>query len=206
MKKSDFWGLAYFAGLVMLLLIFLEPFIWLTKNYPYPMGFAKVALLATFGECLKTRLKTGNWIPSHLWQRFLVWGSFGVWFAWAFPLFGAGTEALVSKNLWFGFLPLAFSKSFIINFLGGYAYFMMLGHEYINKIIEKQGFVSAKEFKEKLEAGVWFPSKQRSCIPWTIFWFWLPAHTVTFLLPGHFQVLCAAFLSVALGFILTIKK
>lgn len=33
--------------------------------------------------------------------------------------------------------------------------------------------------------------------------FWIPAHTVTFLLPEAYQVVLAAFLSVALGIILS---
>ena len=40
----------------------------------------------------------------------------------------------------------------------------------------------------------------------TIPLFWYPAHTITFLLPGDYQVLFAAFLGVVLGLILSIKK
>ncbi|MDE7102493.1 MAG: hypothetical protein K2O37_06815, partial [Bacteroidales bacterium] len=36
----------------------------------------------------------------------------------------------------------------------------------------------------------------------TIPFFWIPAHTVTFMLPGEYQVLFAAFLGVVLGIIL----
>ena len=38
----------------------------------------------------------------------------------------------------------------------------------------------------------------------TIPFFWIPAHTITFLLPGQYQVLFAALLGVALGIILSI--
>ena len=34
--------------------------------------------------------------------------------------------------------------------------------------------------------------------------FWIPAHTITFILPGDFQVLFAALLGIALGLILSI--
>ncbi len=40
----------------------------------------------------------------------------------------------------------------------------------------------------------------------TIPFFWIPAHTVTFLLPPEYQVLFAALLSVALGVILAIAS
>ncbi|MBD3831677.1 MAG: hypothetical protein IE890_14490, partial [Arcobacter sp.] len=36
----------------------------------------------------------------------------------------------------------------------------------------------------------------------TLLWFWLPAHTVTFLLPEHWQVTLAAVWSFVLGIIL----
>jgi hypothetical protein len=36
--------------------------------------------------------------------------------------------------------------------------------------------------------------------------FWIPAHTVTFLLPSEYQVMLAALLSVALGIILNLRK
>jgi hypothetical protein len=40
----------------------------------------------------------------------------------------------------------------------------------------------------------------------TIPFFWIPAHTLTFLLPSEYRVLAAAMLSIALGLILTITK
>jgi hypothetical protein len=36
--------------------------------------------------------------------------------------------------------------------------------------------------------------------------FWIPAHTITFLLPPEYRVLSAAFLSIALGAILAFAK
>jgi hypothetical protein len=36
--------------------------------------------------------------------------------------------------------------------------------------------------------------------------FWIPAHTLTFMLPSEYQVMLAALLSVALGIILNFKK
>lgn len=215
MKKTDLFGIGIFIGIVISLVIFIKPFIWLTIHYPIPMGFLKVAILATYGECLKTRLKTGTWRITHPIQRFIVWGFFGIWFTLAFSVFSAGVQGgLVASNLWpftnfTGFLNvlwIAFSKSLWINWLGGYAYFMMGVHEYINQVIEKQGLLGPEELIKKVDIKVWLPSRRLTCIPMTILWFWLPAHTFTFMLPGHFRILSAAFLAVALGFILTIKK
>ncbi|MCX7905011.1 MAG: Mpv17/PMP22 family protein, partial [Caloramator sp.] len=40
----------------------------------------------------------------------------------------------------------------------------------------------------------------------TIPFFWIPAHTITFLLPSEYRVLMASFLSIALGAILSLAK
>ena len=40
----------------------------------------------------------------------------------------------------------------------------------------------------------------------TIPFFWIPAHTIVFLLPAEYRVIAAAFLSVALGGILAFAK
>jgi len=46
--------------------------------------------------------------------------------------------------------------------------------------------------------------KEIVCV--TIPVFWIPAHTVTFLLPGQYRVLFAASLSIVLGLILSFAK
>jgi hypothetical protein len=202
-KIGDLLAIGYILAIVIFFCFSIDLFIKATKEHPITMGFFKVALLATFGEFLKVRRKTGNWIITHPIQRFFTWGIFGIWFTYAFPLYDVGITDMIAKGWWpqWGRLFEAFSKSFWINFAGGYGYIMMLTHEYFNKLIDKQNFVSLTFFAEELDKKIWF-----RFIPLTIFFFWIPAHTITFLLPGYFRVLMAAALSVALGFILTIKK
>ena len=116
---------------------------------------------------------------------------------------------MMSGNLWFGESPalnkdfwntliFAFSTSLLMNMI--FAYPMMLGHEWFGQVIEKGKFIGGAEFFGSLNANVW-----GSFIPKTILYFWIPAHTITFLLPAEFRVLVGALLSMALGFILTIK-
>lgn len=187
----------------------LENFGNITREFPYIMGFLKFALLATFGEMLKHRLKTGFWFVSKLPLRAVVWGVFGMIMTVAFGLFASGTAAMMSGNLWFGSNPLlekgfwntllfAFSTSLFMNMI--FAYPMMFGHEWFGQVIEKGKFIGGAEFFRNASAEVW-----GSFIPKTILFFWIPAHTITFLLPAEFRVLMGALLSVALGFILTIK-
>ena len=68
------------------------------------------------------------------------------------------------------------------------------------------------EVRDWLEAN-WDP--QRSLLDWrnllrvpglSLIWFWIPAHTGTFLLPPEFRVVCAALLAIALGAILGFAK
>ncbi len=179
-----------------------------TREFPYIMGFLKFALLAMFGEMLKERLKTGSWRVNLFPQRMIVWGVFGLVMTFAFALFASGIGVLMGSPFWFGSklsdsfgnrLIFAVSTSFWMNLI--FAYPMMLAHEWCNAVLAKRRFVGGEEFLAGINKHVW-----GSFIPKTILYFWLPAHTVTFLLPPGFRVLMGAVLSVALGFFLTIRS
>ncbi|MBO4631725.1 MAG: Mpv17/PMP22 family protein [Lentisphaeria bacterium] len=180
-----------------------------TSHFPYLMGFFKVGLLATFGEMLKVRVKTGSWKVPALFARFIVWGVVGLLFTLVFALFGKGISAMIGTPLWFGRITLkpnfgdnllfAFSTSFWMNMI--FAFPMMLGHEWCNEVINQKRFIGGAEFLEKLNKAVW-----GSFIPKTIVFFWIPAHTVTFLLPPDYRVLMSAVLSLVLGAILTFRS
>ena len=179
-----------------------------TAHYPYLMGFFKVGLLATFGEMLKVRVKTGSWKVPALFARFLVWGVVGLLFTFVFAMFAKGVGALIGTPFWFGRMTLkpnfwdnllfAFSTSFWQNVI--FAFPMMLGHEWCNEVINQKRFIGGAEFLEKLNKPIW-----GSFIPKTIIFFWIPAHTVTFLLPPDYRVLMSAVLSLVLGAILTFR-
>lgn len=237
MKKTDIFGILFLIlfGLLVAFLpfdfgisgkqapdggfssLYWTGFVWnrlqnfgnVTAEFPYLMGFLKFALLATFGEILKHRIKTGTWKVNRLVVRALVWGLYGMLMTAAFALFAQGMESMMSGNLWAGDNPawnptytnrliFAFSTSLMMNAI--FAYPMMLSHEWFSQVIEKGKFIGGAEFFESADSKVW-----GSFIPKTILFFWIPAHTVTFLLPSEFRVLAGAFLSMALGFILTIK-
>ena len=71
-----------------------------TKAHPYLMGFFKVGLLATFGEMLKVRRKTGSWKVPALPARFIVWGITGMVFSYVFAMFATGVGALMGSPVW----------------------------------------------------------------------------------------------------------
>ncbi len=188
----------------------LENFGNVTKQFPYIMGFLKFATLAMFGEMLKQRMKTGSWAVSKFPVRVIVWGIFGCIMALAFGIFGTGMGNIMGDHLWFGSnihtdksfwntLLFAISTSVWMNLI--FAYPMMLAHEWANSVIAAGRFIGGAAFLEGLNKQAW-----GSFIPKSIVWFWMPAHTVTFLLPAEYRVLMGAALGVALGFILTIHS
>ena len=183
-------------------------------QYPYISGFLKVGLLATFGEMIKVRGKTGSWKTPDLFLKFIVWGVYGMLFTIAFAIFGKGIASLMTINhatgapspVW----PFHFSNKTVQTIFQGFStslwanlifcFPMMLSHEYWNTCINKKRFLGGGEFLEGIDKHVCGSYLLKSIVI-----FWIPAHTITFSLPANYQVLMSAYLSLALGFILTIK-
>ncbi len=85
-----------------------------------------------------------------------------------------------------------------INILSGYAWVMMLSHEWLNVMITSGQRIGLVAFASDLDYHRWF-----KVVPLTILFFWVPAHTFTFCLRPEWRILCAAGLSVVLGALLT---
>lgn len=211
MRKGDFiWGgiLVAFLGFVLFPTTH-EIFVDVTGAHPYLGGFFKFALLATMGEMLVGRLTKGKWekAPGFVW-RVLIWGFLGMVITLIFQIFGGGVKAAFDKGYLIGGeykIVSAFMVSFTMNLT--FAPTMMAFHRYtdtyldlkygenvkrptVHQVVERidwKGFVSFVLFK-------------------TVPFFWVPAHTVTFLLPENYRVLAAAMLSMALGLLLTVAK
>ena len=178
-----------------------------TRAYPYLLGFAKIAVLGTMGELLGGMIVAGKWKLAgiSLWQRILVWGFLGLVFTLVFPLFAFGIVGL-QKN---GMLPglgskyiTAFLQSTIMNLL--FAFPMMVFHRVTDTLIERGELLKlwpVVDVYKNIEWGGMF-----RIVGTAIFWFWIPAHTITFLLPSEFRVISAALLAVVLGFILGLAK
>jgi len=196
MKPKDVLGILYFAAVSAFLVFETNLFISLTKEYPYAMGFAKFAVLATFGECLKNRIATPNWLPSKLALRFLIWGVFGLWISAVFPFVDGGVKAITMSGLWLKTQP-AFWMSAWINLLGGYGFFMMFTHYWADTILTR-GFQWPWQVLGRPETTRW-----AKIVIVSLFLFWIPAHTFTFSLPPAWRVICAAYLSICLGLILS---
>ncbi|MBI5531906.1 MAG: hypothetical protein HY898_04270 [Deltaproteobacteria bacterium] len=184
-----------------------EAFEAATKAHPYPMGIAKIALLGTMGELLGGKIVTGKWRLGgiRLWQRVLVWALLGVMFTAVFPLFSFGVDGLLDKGLLPGkgiVLVTAFWKSFFMNMI--FAFPMMVLHRITDTLIDRNQLFSSWPLVEVFVGIDWrnmFRVVGAACI-----WFWIPAHTLTFVLPPEYRVMSAALLAIVLGMILGIAK
>ncbi|MDI6452276.1 hypothetical protein [Peloplasma aerotolerans] len=187
-----------------------------TNNYPYFMGFIKTAILASMGEILVNRIKKGSYFSEKgIIAKFIVWGFLGMVFVLIFKVFASGIVAAqtvsllpsISDNNFLSNLLTAFLISFFMNLF--FAPSFMILHRITDNYIEL-GMGNPKQIlKVKFSLVI-------DRIDWKFFFgfvviktiplFWIPAHTITFLLPENYRVLMAAYLSIALGIILTFSK
>lgn len=221
MKKSDL------IALIILVLFFIPFFISdglyrfyseFNSAHAYITSFIKFAVLATYGEVFGLRIRTGGYKLAGfgLVPRAIVWGGFGLAIKAAFTIFSAGTPAVLAYlgvenpaaalagSLSAKKLLTAFSISLSLNLV--FSPVLMTLHRITDSHIALfKG--SLRALVHPVEAG-----KILTAIDWKMHWgfvlkktiplFWIPAHTLTFLLPVDYQILFAAFLGVVLGVIL----
>ncbi|MGF1724732.1 hypothetical protein [Photobacterium nomapromontoriensis] len=212
MSKHD---KAVLAGvLVFLAPFFLIPsvyngFVNVTNEHAFIMSGVKFAILATFGEVLGQRIRIGSWsltgfgvIP-----KMVVWFILGTMIKAAFVIFSVGDPVLLKKFIDSPSpLVIAFSISMGLNLI--FAPIFMTLHKITDlHIADHKGALvalikpinMAQKFSQ-IDWQVQYGFVFKKSIPF----FWIPAHTITFMLPSNFQVLFAASLGVALGVILAI--
>ncbi len=215
MKKTDWIFIFIF---LLIISIFIIPYTRtgfenLTDNYPYIMGFIKTSILASYGELLASRLLTGNYFSRKgVIPRFIVWGILGMGFVLMFKIFSSGVISAMSNSLlpnvanqnFLGDLYRAFMTSLIMNLI--FAPTFMILHRitdtYIDLKNESKKQIKTNEIIERIDWNSFFGFVIFKTIPL----FWVPAHTITFMLPENYRVLMAGFLSIALGLILTFSK
>ena len=211
MKKKDFLWLLILVGIIAFLVIPVthEMFIKFTTAHPYIGGFVKFLILATMGELLALRIVTGDWsIPKGLVYRAIIWGFLGMVIVLIFEIFSSGVKGALSKELLPGnnsSLIFAFFVSSIMNLT--FAPTMMAFHRMTDTYIDlryedKQMKISLKDVVTRIDWNGFISFVLFKTIPF----FWIPAHTITFLLPQEYRVLAAAMLSMALGAILAFAK
>ena len=133
-------------------------------------------------------------------------------FVFVFPLFDGGIKAVfhdqtIFEHAFLNTLFYAFMVSLSMNLIFAPT-FMMLHRVTDTYIHLSQG--SIKQFKhvklDQVVNTIDFKFFFSFVIAKTIPFFWIPAHTVTFMLPPTYRVLMASYLSILLGILLSIKR
>jgi hypothetical protein len=225
MKKQDLFIM--FGGFLFLAPIFIFKNIFhcyeeINQQLPLVMAFFKFAILATFGEVLGLRIRTGKYnVPNFgIFPRALIWGFLGIWIAIVMGVFRNGVPAYLDRFQVFsginaaltgGFSALKLWGAFFISIMMNttFAPVFMTLHKITDTHITQTGGTLTGFFSKKIDF-----TQIISSINWKVQWnfvfkktiplFWIPAHTLTFILPQNYQVLFAAFLGICLGVILSI--
>ncbi|MFV0422063.1 hypothetical protein [Oleidesulfovibrio sp.] len=221
-RKSDAVAAGFLAGVPLLFVLLpslAQCYADLNASHAYLMSFAKFALLATFGECFALRIVSGRyWKPDFgVLPKAVVWGVLGVIIKAAFVVFASGVpnllagfglpaDALRSEGLSAARVGSAFAVSVFMNCI--FAPVFMTLHKLTDAHIHNHN--------GKL-CALWQPADVGALlrgVNWDVMWgfvfrktiplFWIPAHTITFLLPPAMQTLFAAILGIVLGVLLAV--
>ncbi len=224
-KRND---IIFWTGVIILFLPFFvsdtvyHTYTQFNHNHGFIMAFIKFALLATLGEVIGLRIKTGNYTQPGfgILPRAVVWGFLGVTIKFAFIIFASGTPSFMeymgmhdAKAVFAGEftgakLLIAFTISASMNLI--YAPVMMTLHKITDTHIlttggTLKGFFTPIPFS-KILSGLNWNVQWNFVFKKTIPFFWIPAHTITFLMPSDFRVLFAALLGIVLGVILAVAN
>ena len=206
MKKDNV--ISIIVLVIMGLLIFIvtrDFFLDFASDYKYLGGFIKFFFLASIGDFVAARIKNKEWIiPHYMFIKALVWGFIGVVIVLMFTLYPAFVELLQEKSI----LPFedvtfffALFVSIIMNFT--FAPIMMSFHRISDTYLNLRSTNKLVSISESIDKINW-----RKFLKFTVFktipFFWVPAHTITFLLPEEYRIIFAAILGIFLGLILGI--
>jgi hypothetical protein len=225
MKKKDL------LFIVIVLLAFSPFFIFdsvyqfydtFNKEHGMIASFIKFATLATLGEIIALRIREGVYHRKGfgIAPRAIVWGFIGLTIKIAFIIFATGTPAVLeylglekagtalSGQFTGTKLATAFFTSVAMNLI--FAPVFMTFHKITDTHIiwnggTLKGFFTPIDFKKifvSLDWGIQWNFVFKKTIPL----FWIPAHTITFLLPPHMRVLFAAILGIVLGVLLAVAS
>ncbi|MBI9048757.1 MAG: hypothetical protein JEZ00_05045 [Anaerolineaceae bacterium] len=215
MKRLSIGDGLWLVLLVGISMFFMLPktnqvFVSLTTAHPFMMGFLKFSILATMGELLALRLANGKWKhPTGLLAKGFVWGVIGIAVTFMFSFFSCGVVAMIDK----GILPAgsgsiqsllkAFYTSLLMNLTFGPVF--MAAHRISDAYIDMRAGGMKTKIVDVISAINW-NDFINFVVGKTIPFWWIPVHTLTFLLPGEYRVLAAAYLSIFLGAILAYAR
>lgn len=152
-------------------------------------------VLGTLGEILASSLRAGRpslpCQPLKMLLKALAWAILGLFIKAGFVGMRGFTTALTEYHLLPAWMATGLGRAFALSFLTNLFFGpqMMLFHRLEdNFILRQSGF------------------QGMAPALWTLAWFWVPAHTLTFSLPLDYQIGLAALWSVVLGVILGLRR
>lgn len=223
MKRTDILFIIVFVGLFIPFFLsrqLYEFFVWFSTDWAFTASFIKFAVLATMGEMLGSRIRTGIYLPAGfaLVYRAVIWGFLGMTVKAAFMIFGGGVPLIMShlgmenpQDIMAGPVTaarvlLAFAISTFLNIF--YAPVLMVTHRVsdlhiASAAVDRRRLLKVPDVKGLLASIDW-NSMWGIVLQKSIPLFWIPAQTVNFLLPEEFRMLVAALYSTVLGVILAL--
>ncbi|MDL2231520.1 hypothetical protein LJB85_02145 [Porphyromonadaceae bacterium OttesenSCG-928-L07] len=229
MKKND---ILFILVLCVIFLPFilceeaLGAYMSFSKKHALILGFIQYALFSTMGEMLGLRFRSGKYNEKGfgIWTRALVWGTLGISIAVSIQVFAPGS-AIFTDYLFNmdgkmmaaiavpGFSGMKLLYAFITAILMDVLFsplFMIVQKIFDMHIVQTGGTLKGF-FTHKVKY-----SENLHNFNWKVLWgfvfcktiplFWIPAHTIVFMLPAEFQVLVSALLGIVLGIILYIAN
>lgn len=173
----------------------LQAYVAWVVAHPFLSAALQFAFLGTLGEIVAATARHRRFAVPCSWPRLaakvLAWALLGIIIKYGFAGMKGFTQALLDKALLPTFLASGVGKAFAVSLLTNVFFGpqMMAFHRLEdNLILGEKGFAGIER--------AW----------WTLLWFWVPAHTLTFSLPQEFQIGLAAFWGLVLGVILGLSK
>lgn len=167
----------------------MNQYVELVKAYPIYSAMIQFAVLGTFGDIISKWLQQGKVFMPYKAQililKMLEWAFLAITIKYAFVGFQGFIDSLVSHQLVpeLGTFGRAFTVSVTMNLQFGLL--LVILHRFLDNIIARQNnWIN-------IDKGMW-----------SLIWFWIPAHTITFMLDKPYQIGLAAVWSVILGIIL----
>lgn len=204
MNKDKWITLIMTLLTVLLIYLFTRPvFLTFANQFKYLGGFIKFLFLASLGDIIGYRIKKKQWeLPKGFIFKAIIWGVIGVFVVMAFSLFDSGVWFLQQNNLLPNSDYILIHALFVSTAMNlTFGPMMMAFHRVTDTYIEKRTKSNDLSLFDAVNHVHW-PSFISFVVFKTIPLFWIPAHTITFILPAEYRVIFAALLGIVLGLLL----